>query len=79
MYHRKAMEEQDEDRRDALLERFAAKIWEVEGCGRCTNRMRCILNEEAIRRIWPDYINCIDHSWKIMDEDEIGTLSLIMH
>ncbi|KAI3415966.1 hypothetical protein GPALN_005525 [Globodera pallida] len=75
MYHRKAMEERDEDRRDSMLERFALKIWEIEGCGQCTNRMRCILNEEAIRRIWPNYINCVDNSWKIMDDDEELELS----
>ncbi|KAL3089391.1 hypothetical protein niasHT_030258 [Heterodera trifolii] len=70
MYHRKAMEELDEERRDLMLERFASKIWDIEGCGRCTNRMRCILNEEAIRRIWPDYISCVDNSWKIIDDDD---------
>jgi hypothetical protein len=76
MYHRKAIEETDEQRRDIMLHRFSLKIWEVENCGQCTNRMRCILNEEAIRRIWPEYINCLDNSWKIMDDDDIGRITL---
>lgn len=67
MYHKKALDEQDEKIQDILLEKFAHQIWNLEGSGQCGHRMRCILNEEAISRLWPDYINCIDNSWKIID------------
>jgi hypothetical protein len=65
MYHKKAMDEPDENRRDELLQKYAEQIWRLEGSGECIYRMRCILNEETIRRVWPDYKNYIDHSWKI--------------
>ncbi|KAI1699235.1 hypothetical protein Ddc_18653 [Ditylenchus destructor] len=70
MYHTKALNEPDEVVRDVLLDKFADKIWDLEGSGHCSHRMRCILNQEAIARLWPEYKDCIDNSWKIMDFDD---------
>lgn len=67
VYNKKAMDEQDEDARDALLQKFAEHIWKIEGSGECKNRMRCILNAEDMQRIWPDFRNYVDNSWKIPD------------
>ncbi|KAH7701898.1 Protein Y79H2A.3 g, partial [Aphelenchoides avenae] len=68
MYHRKAMDERDENERDVLLAKFADDIWRVEGSGTCTHRMRCILNKELFDRLWPDHMNYVDNSWKLIDE-----------
>jgi hypothetical protein len=73
-YHDKAIKEKDERRRDTLLHRYSFKIWNREKCGQCTKRMRCILNAEAIKRIWPECMNFIDNSWTIKDEEDIGKL-----
>ena len=72
------MDEPDEERRDAMLERFAEQIWNLEGSGKCVNRMRVILNEECIQRLWPDYAEAIDNSWKILDPGGRG-LRLTYH
>ncbi|KAI1705868.1 hypothetical protein DdX_13302 [Ditylenchus destructor] len=71
--HTKAVNEPDKVMRDVLLDKFANKIWDSEGSGQCNHRMRCILNQETIARLWPKYKDCIDNSWKIMvfDDDEL--------
>jgi hypothetical protein len=78
MYYQIAIKEADEQRRDTLLHRSSLKIWQAEKCGQCTKRMRCILNAEAIRRIWPECINLIDNSWTIKDEEDIGKIIYII-
>jgi hypothetical protein len=62
------MEETDGQKRDILLQHYSFKIWKRENCGQCTKRMRCILNAEAMGRIWPD------NSWMIKDEEDIGKI-----
>lgn len=29
--------------------------------------MNCIITEPVMRKIWPDYGNYVDNSWKIME------------
>jgi hypothetical protein len=57
----------NENERDVLLQKFAENIWKIEGSGQCRNRMRCVMNAEDLERIWPDFRNLVDKSWKIPD------------
>uniref|UniRef100_A0A915DFC3 Uncharacterized protein n=1 Tax=Ditylenchus dipsaci TaxID=166011 RepID=A0A915DFC3_9BILA len=69
-YYEKAEAETDETIKDILLQKFAESIWQIEGSGQCGHRMRCILNQAAIARLWPEYVTCVDNSWKILDLDD---------
>lgn len=78
MYHRKAMDERDENERDVLLAKFADDIWRVEGSGTCTHRMRCILNKELFDRLWPDHMNYVDNSWKLIDGEHFLSICSLL-
>lgn len=79
MYQRKVMEERNEAVRDMMLERFAQEIWKVEGSGKCSHRMRCILNEPSIRRLWPEYESFVDNSWKLMGIGRLLTFLFLLY
>lgn len=68
MFHKKAADLPSGIDRDRALDFACQKVWKVEGSGQVVNRMKCILNVEDIRRIWPDYHECVDHSWKVLEQ-----------
>ncbi|KAI6222965.1 hypothetical protein M3Y99_01474900 [Aphelenchoides fujianensis] len=68
VFHNKANDLEDPQERDKFLNAVSQKVWAIEGSGQCGNRMRCILNIDAIKQIWPDYEVFVDNSWKVMDE-----------
>lgn len=74
MYYKRLMEQPDEEKRDEMLDKLAEQIWKIDGSGKCTNRMNCIITEPVMRKIWPDYGNYVDNSWKIMEDDDIQLL-----
>jgi hypothetical protein len=67
MYHKRAEDETDSVVRNKLLESFAEQIWKIEGSGICTNRMNVVLNKASIQKIWPEYENFVDNSWKLIE------------
>uniref|UniRef100_A0A7E4VXM0 C2H2-type domain-containing protein n=1 Tax=Panagrellus redivivus TaxID=6233 RepID=A0A7E4VXM0_PANRE len=66
----KAIIHDDIATRDKVLNESAMKISALEGSKECNIRMRCILNVYQIGRIWPQYEQYVDNSWKIDDDDE---------
>uniref|UniRef100_A0AC35FPK4 C2H2-type domain-containing protein n=1 Tax=Panagrolaimus sp. PS1159 TaxID=55785 RepID=A0AC35FPK4_9BILA len=59
--------------RAKMVDEFAYKIAAQEGIKKCETRMRVVLNEAAIARIWPDYLEYLDDSWQTgsFNDDEI--------
>ncbi|KAI6205129.1 hypothetical protein M3Y94_00757500 [Aphelenchoides besseyi] len=66
VFHQKAETITDANDRNRFLSLVCQKVSAIEGSGSCVNRMRCILNIEAIRQVWPDYNEFVDNSWKMI-------------
>lgn len=52
--------------RDKFLDFICKRVWKVDRGEECVNRMRCILNIDAIQQVWPNYLDFVDNSWKVM-------------
>ncbi|EYB87281.1 hypothetical protein Y032_0266g731 [Ancylostoma ceylanicum] len=65
MYHQTVVSETNSIVREAMLSQFAIQIWKMEKPpGQVCNRLRSLLDRATIERIWPEYVNVLDHSWK---------------
>ncbi|RCN36057.1 hypothetical protein ANCCAN_18066 [Ancylostoma caninum] len=65
MYHQTVVSETNSIVREAMLSQFAIQIWKMEKPpGQVSNRLRSLLDRATIERIWPEYVNVLDHSWK---------------
>lgn len=40
--------------------------------------MRCILNIDAIKQVWPNYFEYVDNSWKMLGESGLSLISLFL-
>uniref|UniRef100_A0AC34G114 C2H2-type domain-containing protein n=1 Tax=Panagrolaimus sp. ES5 TaxID=591445 RepID=A0AC34G114_9BILA len=70
--HAKVLCQQDSKARAKMIEECAYKIAGEEGIKKCETRMRVVLNEAVIAKIWPDYLCYVDDSWQMgnfNDED----------
>lgn len=72
MYHKRAMDQLEEEARAKLLQHFAEQIWRIDGSGRCLHRINVVLNKPALQRIWPTFDESVDHSWKLNLGEEDG-------
>uniref|UniRef100_A0A914Y5L6 C2H2-type domain-containing protein n=1 Tax=Panagrolaimus superbus TaxID=310955 RepID=A0A914Y5L6_9BILA len=73
--HAKVLCQQNSKLRSKMIEECAYKIAEEEGIKKCKTRMRVVLNEIVIAKIWPDYFCYVDDSWQTgnFNDDEIKT------
>uniref|UniRef100_A0A914PZX0 C2H2-type domain-containing protein n=1 Tax=Panagrolaimus davidi TaxID=227884 RepID=A0A914PZX0_9BILA len=71
--HAKILCQPDSKSRAKMVDECAYKIAAEEGIKKCETRMRVVLNEAAIARIWPDYLEHFDDSWQTgnFNDDEI--------
>ncbi|KAI6232134.1 hypothetical protein M3Y95_00454800 [Aphelenchoides besseyi] len=76
VFHQKAETITDANDRNRFLSLVCQKVSAIEGSGSCVNRMRCILNIEAIRQVWPDYNEFVDNSWKVIDDLDFSQTNL---
>ena len=64
------MVEDKKENRDKMLREFSLKIAKCEGIKVCNTRMRTILNAAALGKIWPDFMDYVDNSWKLGEEED---------
>ncbi|KAI6191939.1 Protein Y79H2A.3, isoform d [Aphelenchoides bicaudatus] len=78
LFHQRAEGYTDLVERDKFLDLICKRVWKIDGSGPCVNRMRCILNIDAIKQVWPNYFEYVDNSWKMLGSND-GISGILEH
>ncbi|GMR41477.1 hypothetical protein PMAYCL1PPCAC_11672, partial [Pristionchus mayeri] len=64
-YHTAVESEVDQRAKEILLEQFAMQIRSRDNPPPfVTHRLKCYLNTATIQRLWPQYVNVLDQTWR---------------